>query len=153
MAVGILPICLSCSLAPQTSNKISGSVLLVSAIPELRERQRGSDCSGEDYVKKHPGSQFKAGNQVIVKGSKGEIIGLGTLNMGKYTLTTSQEKIDSFRLLAPGSQATLLSCLIDFSVENLPSSDFYTIEIVNEKISISKAELEHKKYKVSLTIE
>jgi hypothetical protein len=153
MSLTTITCCSSCSLVPSETHKIIGNILIDIPVPEIQvNRESGSACSGDDYVKTSPANRFKVGSQVVVKDSKGEILGLGNLQQGIYTPTTSQEAITRFRLDTLNAPARPLSCIMSFAIENVPVSSYYTIDIGDDKLSVSKAELERNGYKVDLSI-
>jgi serine/threonine-protein kinase len=76
---------------------------------------------------------LQAGAQVRVKDASGTVIGTGSLK--------------------GGSSIGGRKCVFLFEVENLPQSDFYSIEVTHRGgISYSYEELEARDWKVSLTI-
>jgi len=138
---------------PSKTHRIIGNILINIPVPEIQtKRQRGSICSGDDYVKGQLGNRFKVGSQVVVKNRKGEVIGMGNLGHGIYLPTTSKKAITQFRLEMPGSEAIPLSCFMSFAVENIPVSDWYTIEIGEDNIGMSSDLLESHGYKVDYYI-
>lgn len=153
MSLMTITCCSSCSLVPSETHKIIGNILIDIPVPEIEiNRESGSACSGDDHVKTSPAYSFKVGSQVIVKDSKGEVLGLGNLQQGIYTPTVSQEAINRYHLATLNIPARPLSCVMPFTVENVKTSSFYTINIGNDQISVSKNELEGNGYKVDLTI-
>lgn len=92
----------------------------------------GQSCRGDGGY-----GDIREGAQVRVEDAGGAVIGTGSLGDG----------------VGRGTFGRSRKCGFVFEVENLPKSDFYSIEVTNRGgISYSHEELETRDWEVSLTL-
>jgi hypothetical protein len=129
---------LGCTPKPET---LSGDLILPatssSNISGFATREKfGEKCTGFDATGKNELEPIKNGAQIQVKDASGKLVATGTLGEGKMVDLTG-----------------LGACQLSFSVANVPASNFYTIEVGNQKgLSYSLQDLKAKNWQIRLSL-
>ena len=113
----------------------------------------GGYCSGKEGYQ-----DIEQGGDIAIKNSKGEIIGNASLTAGKYidveeSLSSEAEKAKWKELNASRDLPSAFFCRFDFTVENIPETNFYFIEIGHRKgPTYSLEDMNNKGWKMNLTL-
>ena len=113
----------------------------------------GGHCSGEDGYQ-----DVEQGGDIAIKNSKGEIIGNASLTAGKYidveeSLPSEAEKAKWKEWNASKDSRSAFFCRFDFTVENIPETNFYFIEIGHRKgPTYSLEDMKNKSWKMNLIL-
>lgn len=147
-AIGFLLVS-SCSSPPKQT--LSGTIVFVKA-PFSYE---GEPCNAPEGYE-----DIKTGSQIVIKDASGKIVATGLLGQGKTTpkpLTDDQRKKMQDPQVAQHLNGRVPSlCNFPFTVENIPYSDFYTLELDNDRrgqLTFKADELEQKGWDVTLTMD
>lgn len=121
--------------------KLTGRLLLtggnrdVGFASELPDRLKteGEECDGNGGY-----SDLSVGADVTVRGSDGDVVGTGEV--------VSSEAVKQ-------SNASVRQCRFNFVVENLPRSEFYSVEVAHRgEVTYSFEDLEEAGWKASMSI-
>jgi len=115
-----------------SGNTLNGTFTLTSDVSGPKSNCYGSPDSGYDDIRQ--------GVQVLVRNDSNKILAKGQLGKGAG-------------VALPGYPSLMGSCVFSFKINNVPSSNFYSIEVGHRgALTYSKKELDKKRWKVGFSL-
>jgi hypothetical protein len=139
LIAGVLAIIVLVPGEGSEGQQIHGSLALsdidTSEFTDLSVTNLGDTCYGTGGY-----DDISEGAQVVLRDGEGKVIGTSSLNEGHSNLGCEVGDV-------------IAICTFEFIIEDVPSSDFYSVEVSHRgEINFSHEELERQGWEVSLTL-
>lgn len=134
-------------MLPVNTNEIITGTLVIN---EVIYGVEGQPCAGENGY-----NDIHGGTQIVVKDNTGTIIATGALEQGKGVKPDMNAELLKLheQIGTESGRGTPLECKFAVTIENVPKSNFYMIEIGRRRAMTYKAEeLQQNNWKLELSL-